>query len=475
MKVTHSRVCFIGNDDDIVPKARLISKSDASVEIYASSPETVLQRYIDDHKETISYFARRFTQNDLFDHARLPIAFVYLSEEDHEAIASLSAGGIPYCVIDNLAASRFTTPALIDRAPLTIAIGTEGTAPILARHLKKRFEEQLPISLGPLARVAGLFRAQVAKRLQPAKRRHFWTEFFAENRLSKDITTISDADLLAEADHLLDRFEAQTQTDSTPAIWFVGAGPGDPELLTLQARRLLHDADVVLHDQLVPPAILELCRREAEVLSVGKTGYSGGWRQIDINKLMIEKAKGGTKVIRLKSGDATLFGRLDEETDFLLAHGVSFEVAAGLSSASVGAARMGSSVTRRARNTSYRCLTAHDVTGFTDHNWREMAKGLNEEQFTASVYMGRKASSFLAGRLLMHGASRDITVTIAENISRPEERWVISNLADLATDITFANITGPVILYLGLTPNRARHGALNLVRSKGEAYVTTQA
>ena len=474
MKVTNRRVCFIGNDEAIIAKARLISKSEALLEVYAPSPDALLSDFLTHQASHITTYNRDVSGDDITDPNRPEIAFAYLSDEDEGAIATLKAAGIPYCVIDNLQASRFTTPALVDRAPLTIAIGTEGTAPVLARLLKKDLEERLPLTYGRLARVAGQFRKSVARRLSGAHRRAFWADFFTNEKLTSDSAARSDDHLLQDAEAFLQTYE-QASHNQQPPIWFVGAGPGDPELLTLQARRLLHDADVVLHDWLVPAPILELCRREAEVISVGKRGFSGGWQQSDINALMVEKAQQGGKLVRLKSGDPTLFGRLDEEIAFVSDHGIAFHVAPGLSSATVGAAHMGASVTRRGRNSSYRCLTGHDVHGYTEHNWREMAKGLNDQQFTACVYMGRQGAAFLSGRLLMHGANRDITVTIAENISRPEARWHISTLASLATDIKHADIKGPVILYLGLRPHAARQSSLKTQTIRGEAYVTEQA
>ena len=180
----------------------------------------------------------------------------------------------------------------------------------------------------------------------------------------------------------------------------VGAGPGDPELLTLKARRLLHEADVVIHDRLVPEAILELARREATIVEVGKNAYGPSWKQADINALMVRHAQAGATVVRLKGGDPAVFGRLDEEIEALEAAGIAYGVVPGVTSASAAAAAIGQSLTKRGRNSSFRVLTGHDVDGFAEHDWRELAK----PGATAAIYMGVKAATFLRGRLLMHGA-----------------------------------------------------------------------
>ena len=337
-------------------------KSSAEIEIYASSPCEALQDFMATQK--VKHFPRALSEQDIVNDKAAPIAFAYLDDEDDEAISFLSLYHIPYCVIDNLAASQFTTPAIVDRAPLTIAIGTEGTAPILARKIKADLEERLPQSLGALARIAGQLRSAVHSRIKPASRRAFWSAFFTKTDYQQaDI----DAKATAFAYELVDNF-AQSHNDSAPnPVWFVGAGPGDPELLTLKARNILHQADVILHDRLVDIRILELCRREAEIIEVGKTAFRASWKQSDINALLVSKAQTNGLVVRLKSGDGAVFGRLDEEIDALDDAQIAFEIVPGLTSASVAASQMGISLTKRGRNRIFQLLTAHDVEGYAEH------------------------------------------------------------------------------------------------------------
>ena len=184
---------------------------------------------------------------------------------------------------------------------------------------------------------------------------------------------------------------------------------------------------MVVHDRLVPQAILELARREAEILEVGKTAFGPSWKQDDINALIVRHALKGRTVVRLKGGDPAVFGRLDEEIEALEAAGVTYGIVPGVTSASAGAAAIGQSLTRRGRNSAFRFLTGHDVDGFAEHEWRELAKPGS----TAAIYMGTKAATFLRGRLMMHGAPGDTPVTAVENASRPEQRVIATTLIEL--------------------------------------------
>ena len=455
LNTSGKRICLIGDGADIVAKARLVAKSDAHIEIYASAPDDALAAFIADNagassKDSFAIYHRAFEKADLEDEARPPVIFAYLSEEAHQAEAILKAAHLPYCVIDNLARSQFTTPAIVDRAPLTIAIGTEGTAPVLARKIKAELEERLPQSIGPLARLAGQMREMVGAKLAPSLRRHFWARFFSDSAL---LAEKNSDEVTKRAEELLRDFSTDFDKKQHD-VWFVSAGPGNPDLLTMQARRLLADADVILHDRLVPDEILELARREAEVIEVGKTGFGAGWRQDDINQLMIAKARQGHKLVRLKSGDATIFGRLDEEIAALDDHDITFRVAAGITSASAGAATAAASLTKRGRNRSLRFMTGHDQAGYADYDWRALAQGLNSGEEIIALYMARKVAPYFSGRLLMHGISPDLPVTVAQNISQKRERWCVTNLSDLPS--VMREMSGPAILYLGVTPHHSQ-------------------
>ncbi len=240
-------------------------------------------------------------------------------------------------------------------------------------------------------------------------------------------------------------------------VTFVGAGPGDPDLLTIAAARALASAQVVLHDRLVCDGILSLIRQGATVLSVGKEGFGPSVTQSEINTLLVTFALKGTTVIRLKSGDCGVFGRLDDEISALDALGITWTILPGITSAAAAAAGIGQSLTQRGRNRSLRFLTGHDVEGFAEQDWR----GLAEPGAVAAIYMGKRAARFLQGRLMMHGADATTPVTLVENVSRPDQRVIAATIATLPA--LAEGLTGPAVMLLGLAP-RAAVGALRILK-----------
>ena len=207
----------------------------------------------------------------------------------------------------------------------------------------------------------------------------------------------------------------------------------------------------MIHDRLVAPEVLELARREALLIDVGKNPDGPSWRQDDINALMVEHAAGGAHVARLKSGDPAIYGRLDEEMDALDAAGIAFEIIPGITAATAAAASIRTSLTKRRRNSSLRILTGQDIGGFAEQDWRALA----EPGATASIYMGIRAARFLQGRLMIHGTHPETPMTVVENVSRANEKIVASTLATLPEAIKQAGIRGPAIIFLGLSPRDA--------------------
>jgi len=369
--------------------------------------------------------------------------------EDARAAAIGRAEGALVNIVDNLEGSAFITPAIVDRDPVTVAIGTEGAAPVLARKIKAEIEAMLPARLGALARIGQAFRVRV-EALDGKARREFWSRFYFQ-RGPRALEAGEDA-VRDELERLLAEGVApQLGVVGSGFVHFVGAGPGDPELLTLKARRLLHEADVVIHDRLVSPPVLELARREAAIIEVGKTAYGPSWRQSDINATIVAHARAGAVVVRLKGGDPVVFGRLDEEIEAVEAAGIGYGIVPGITAASASAAAIGQSLTRRGRNSSFRILTGHDVEGFAEQDWRDLAK----PGAAAAVYMGVKAATFVRGRLLMHGAPADMPVTAVENASRPDQRIIATTLIDLPAALAGTANGAPVLILLGLAPRAA--------------------
>lgn len=439
------RVVLSGGGGAAVAKLRLLLKTEARLTVFAADADTVIEGWAREGRLTL---VPRAAQAGDAICAVLAYAANEDAKEDARFAALARAEGAMVNIVDNLQDSQFITPAIVDRDPVTVAIGTEGAAPVLARKIKADLEERLPTGLGVLARIGKSFRKAADALPMGRKRRDFWSDYyFAEG--PRALAEAGEAGIGQSLENLLSR---HLRAEDEPGhVAFVGAGPGDPELLTLKARRELDRADVVIHDRLVPDAILELVRREAEIISVGKEGFGPSTPQQTINELLVEHAGAGAKVVRLKSGDATVFGRLDEEIEALDAEGLDWSVVPGITAASAAVAKAGQSFTRRGRNSDVRFLTGHDVKGFAEHDWQTLARPGS----VAAIYMAKRGARFLQGRLMMHGASAETAVTIVENASRPNERIIGCCLGSLSTDIEAAQLNGPAILLLGLAPRAA--------------------
>ncbi|MBA3909255.1 MAG: uroporphyrinogen-III C-methyltransferase [Rhodobacter sp.] len=232
-------------------------------------------------------------------------------------------------------------------------------------------------------------------------------------------------------------------------VLFVGAGPGAADHLTLGALKAITAAEVVIHDRLVGPEVLDLIPPLARRIDVGKEGFGPSTSQAEINATLVAEALSGARVVRLKGGDCGIFGRLDEEIEALEAAGIGFTILPGLTSATVAAAAIGQSLTRRGRNASLRIITGHDMAGFAEQDWRGLARAGE----VAAIYMGKKSARFIQGRLMMHGAAGDTPVTVVANVSRIDERVIPATLATLSEAVATAE--GPAVILFGLAPRRA--------------------
>ncbi|MCF6445367.1 siroheme synthase CysG [Nereida sp. MMG025] len=440
------RIVVSGGGEAALAKLRLLRKTQAHITVIAPDAAPDIQTWA--KQGTVTLLPRAMEPGD----AICAVLFYAANEdaaEDARVARLAQADGARVNIVDNLADSQFITPAIVDRDPVTIAIGTEGAAPVLARKIKRDLEEQLPASLGVLARIGKGFRSAVDALPMGRIRRDFWSDFYFSSgpaALSKG----GEEDVHATLSSLLSKY-----LNTTPAkdghVDLVGAGPGDPDLLTLKARKALDVADVVIHDRLVSADILELARREAIMIDAGKTGFGPAMAQEDINALMVDHAAQGHHVVRLKSGDPTVFGRLDEEINALDAAGITWAIVPGITAASAAVASIGQSLTKRKRNAAVRLITGHDMHGYADHDWRALAR----EGEVAAIYMGKKSARFIQGRLLMHGAAATTPVTIVENVSRVEQRSVHCDLAQLADVLAATELTGPALMLYGLAPRDA--------------------
>ena len=450
LAVEGRRIVVSGGGGAAVSKLRLLLKTEARLTVFAARPAPEIAAWADEGRLTLH--RRAMEPGDA-----LCAALFYAADEDATEDARTAAiahrDGALVNVVDDLERSQFITPAIVDRDPVTVAIGTEGAAPVLARAIKADLEARLPASLGPLARVGKAFRRMAEALPMGRARRAFWAEYY--DRAGPEAITAG-RDPREALGALLDRhLGAEAEPGS---VAFVGAGPGDPDLMTLRARRALGEADVVIHDRLVPGPILELARREAVVIEAGKTGFGPSTPQAEIDALIVHHALKGRRVVRLKSGDPSVFGRLDEEIAACEAAGVAFTVVPGITAASAAAASLGRSLTRRGRNAEARIITGHDAQGFAEHDWRALAR----PGAVAAIYMGLRAARYLQGRLLMHGADPATPLAVVENAGRPGERTVPATLATLSADLDAAAMGGPAVILLGIA---ARDAGLPVTRA----------
>lgn len=298
LNLDNRRIIVSGAGACAVAKLRLLLKTQADILVFGANPSTQVLQWTQAGK--LSYFDRPVTETDVKD-----AALVYGANEDvaeDRRVADLGrAAGALVNIVDNLEDSQFITPAIVDRSPVTVAIGTEGAAPVLARKIKQQLEESLPEQLGLLARIGQAFRPAADNIPMGRKRREFWSQFYFKRgplAWEKGGKAAVEEDLATLLNEVLASDPEQGQ------VWLIGAGPGDPELLTLKARKLLHEADVVIYDHLVAKPILELARREAIVIETGKKGFGTPWKQSKINALLVKHAERGHHVVRLKSGNS---------------------------------------------------------------------------------------------------------------------------------------------------------------------------
>jgi uroporphyrin-III C-methyltransferase/precorrin-2 dehydrogenase/sirohydrochlorin ferrochelatase len=434
------RVVVVGGGEEALRKIRLVLKSEAAVALVADKLHPELDGLVS--HGAVAWLGTVF-EPGMIEGAAL--VFVAADEALEQAVsAAAQARGIPVNVVDRADISTAITPAIVDRDPLVIAIATEGAAPVLGQGIRQEIEAMLPPRLGALAGRAVALRSKVAARFeQGAPRRDFWRRFFfgplRDSFLGRDPAEFETA-LAAELDASPKR--------RTGRVALVGAGPGDPELLTLKAQRKLHEADVIVYDRLVGPGILEYARRDAVRLPVGKTPGKPSPSQTAINAILIEEAGKGLNVVRLKGGDPYVFGRGGEEQAALEAAGIPVDIVPGITAALGCAASIGLPVTQRGRNAAITLLTGASEDGIAEQDWAALAR----PAAAAAIYMGVGAAPHIAARLADAGIDPATPVTIVENGTLPDERVIETSVARLAQ--AARGVSGPAIIYIGLARTR---------------------
>lgn len=430
-------VVIVGNGDEALAKARLIGQSSASLKIVGDAPEEQLDRWIAEHG---AVHLRKPYDASVLGGAVLVFAATGDEVLDRRIADDARALGLPVNAVDRPDCCDFFTPALVNRAPVAVAIGTEGAAPVLAQLIRARIDQMLSPSLGRLALLAESFRG-VAERLLPKGnvRRRFWSDFFS-GAPAREMEVGHADEARQAAEELLRRRRA-----ARGHVALVGAGPGAEDLLTLRAQRLLMQADVIVHDALVPEAVVAMGRRDAERLPVGKRKGCHSKSQAEINQLLVDLGRQGKQVVRLKSGDPLVFGRAGEEMQALRDAGISYEVVPGVTAAFAAAADFELPLTLRGVSSSIVFTTGHDLKGGTLPDWAKLAIS----GATVAVYMGRSVAADVAARLIEAGLSPDTAVAVVENASLTGRRLFHGTLADLPSLEARSDLTGPVMTVIG--------------------------
>ena len=446
IRTTGRRVVIAGGGEQAAHKARLILKTDAHI-VFAA-PE------LDDELTDIVSNGRAVWHQGVIDpKVFLGAAMGFIATGCPGIDASLHAlageAGCPVNVVDQPDLCDLTTPSLVDRDPVVVAIGTEGTAPVLARQIKTRVEEVLPPTLGGFAAMAGRLRGAVAARVPRAKRRAFWRWVFADAPRQAWVRG-AEREAATQIKAAIAEGGAPERT-AEGSITLIGAGPGAKDLLTLRAVSRLQEADVIFYDRLVDEDVLELARRDAERVFVGKVVGASAWPQERINALIVAEAEKGRRVVRLKSGDPGVFGRAGEEITAAKAANVAVEIVPGVTSACAAAAAAGISLTERGVSDTLVLATA---TGSHGGGLPESVR-FTTPGTTTAFYMATRQAKVIQNALFERGLPEDAEYTLAVDVSKPTERTVTGRLADLWDTIQSQNVTGCAIILVTWPANAA--------------------
>lgn len=431
-------VLVIGGGEIALRKARLLSEAGAVLRVVAPDVEPELSELVG--KGGGRTLLRCYEADDL---AGCVLAIAATDDESLNAQVSRDARalGMPVNVVDSPELCTVIFPAIVDRSPLMIAVSSGGDAPVLARLMRARIETWVPSVYGELAGLAKKFRSQVKARFADVQqRRVFWEEVF-----QGDVAERALAGQQHEAERLLVEKLSGAEPKSLGEVYLVGAGPGDPDLLTFRALRLMQQADVVLYDRLVAPAILDLCRRDADRIYVGKQRAAHAVPQDQINQLLVTLAKEGKRVLRLKGGDPFIFGRGGEEIEELAAHDVPFQVVPGITAASGCAAYAGIPLTHRDHAQSVRFVTGHLKDGSCDLPWSELVAPSQ----TLVFYMGLVGLPVICQQLIAHGRAADTPAALVQQGTTVNQRVFTGTLANLAERVASEEVQAPTLVIIG--------------------------
>lgn len=438
LNLRERRCLIVGGGDIALRKARHLASAGAHIRLVAPDILPELTRLLNDSCHQLEQ--RWYESHDL-DGVYLVIA----ATDDPVINTRVAAAGNALHkfvnVVDDAEIGSAVMPAIVDRSPVIAAFSTGGKAPVLARLLRTRLESMLPAEYGRLAELAGEFRAQVSRKFSRINdRRYFW-----EKALSGPVAERALAGDVEQAAALLTQQLEATEPASIGEVYLVGGGPGDPDLLTFKALRLMQQADVVLHDRLVSGPVLALCRRDADYIYVGKKRDRHSLPQSEINQLLVELAQQGKRVLRLKGGDPFIFGRGGEEIDTLAVNSIPFQVVPGITAASGCSTYAGIPLTHRDYAQSVRFVTGHQKNDSYSLNWQEML----EPSQTLVFYMGLLGLPRICRGLIAHGRSADTPVALIEQGTTPGQRVITGTLDTIVEAVSRQKVRAPTLTIIG--------------------------
>lgn len=438
LKLQQQRCLIVGGGRIAYRKAILLVKAGAILDIVAPDIDPQLMSLIE-QSAGIAY-VKLFEDHDLDRVYRLVIAATDNADVNKRVFEQAELRNLLVNSVDDIPNCRFMVPAIIDRSPLLISVASNGASPVLSRQLRTQIETLVPHGMGKLAEFSGQWRSRVKAQItNPDERRIFWEELYASPFKEQVFN-----DNLDIANQMMTQSLAEW-TAPKGEVYLVGAGPGDPELLTLKALRLMQQADVVIYDRLVSAPILELCRRDAEKVYVGKARSNHSVPQEGINALLVKYAQAGKRVCRLKGGDPFIFGRGGEEIQELFAAGIPFQVVPGITAASGCSAYAGIPLTHRDYAQSVRFLTGHLKAGSPELPWRELVY----ENQTLVLYMGLVGLEHICQQLIAHGQRPDMPVALVSKGTTPEQKVVVGTLSNIASKIAEYQIHAPTLTIIG--------------------------
>ena len=436
-----NRSCaVIGGGEVASRKLTLLLEAGAQVTVYAPTAGETVRRWAADGK--VRHVAQEF-RPEMLDGCALVIAATDDKSVNRQVSDAAKARNIPVNVVDQPDLCTFIMPSIIDRSPVIVAVSTGGSSPVLARLIRARLETLIPAGYGRLAKLAVKFRDRVKQRFtHPPRRRRFWEEV-----LQGPIAELVYSGQDAAAEKALQRRIEAVDGGQAPVgeVYLVGGGPGDPDLLTFRALHLMQQADVVVYDRLVSPAVLNLIRRDAERIYAGKERDNHAIPQEDINHLLVRLAKEGKQVVRLKGGDPFIFGRGGEEIDTLAAEGIPFQVVPGITAAAGCAAYAGIPLTHRDYAQSVVFVTGHLQDGTVNLNW----KALVQPRQTIVFYMGLHGIDTICRELIRHGMPSSTLAALVQQGTTRNQRVLTGDLETLPSIVDKAHVKAPTLIIVG--------------------------